>query len=156
MPIGRYFLCVGSVLLAVLFLADWYLPPPEAGRASSEGDRYNIRIHSSHKWPKAVVFDTTLPTIVPPPVTAAVEAPAPAPKPAHEALAMVTEPETAARPAAVVKPAKPHVRRTRTARAPQSHDMVGFGNDMFAPPTREAFAFRNERSGSRSFWPMSW
>ena len=60
MPLRRYFLYIGSVLLALLFITDWYLPPSSADRARSGIDRTIIRIHSAQKWPAAVVIDTTL------------------------------------------------------------------------------------------------
>lgn len=147
MPIGRYFLYIGSVLLALLFLADWYFPPLDAEQgSSSKVDRTTIRLHSAYKWPNAVVFDTTQPTIVPQAVTiVAAPAPTPSAKPVQEAYAMATEPVAAAKPAEPVKAAKPHVRRTRTARAPASE--MGYRNGWFSPPRREAFA-------SRGFW--SW
>lgn len=149
MPIGRYFLTIGSVLLALLLLADWYFPPLDAEQSSSSKvDRTTIRLHSAYKWPNAIVFDTTQPTIVPPAAVTIVAAPAPpVAKPAEEAYAMATEPVAAAKPAEPVKAAKPHVRRTRTARAP-GNEMYGSRGDWFAPPRREAFA-------SRGFWP-SW
>jgi len=70
MPIGRYFVFVGSVLLALLFLADRYTPEPIVPSARADIDRSVIRIHSIHKWPEAIVYDTSLPTIVPPVVAA--------------------------------------------------------------------------------------
>jgi hypothetical protein len=153
MPIGRYFLYIGSVLLALLFLADWYFPPLIAEQSRSNVDRTTIRLHSTYKWPNAIVFDTTQPIVAPPPVTI-VAAPAPPPpaKPAREAYAMATEPVAAAKPAEPVKAAKPHVRRTRTARTP-GNEMSGYRGDWFAPPRREAFASSNGGFGSRGFWP---
>src|ERR1700691_3510142 len=65
MPLRRYFFYVGGVLLALLFIADAYLPKlpvaHEVDRAS-----YSIRIHSDRKWPERIVYDTSLPTIAPP------------------------------------------------------------------------------------------
>ncbi len=159
MPIGRYFLYIGSVLLALLLLADWYFPPLGIEQTRSDVDRSTIRIHSARKWPQAVVIDTTQPTIVPPQIKTVAAQP-PSPRPAHEAYAMATEPVPAAKPADPVKAAKPHVRRTRTARAPDSRfagpPMFGYGNNMFAPPRREAYAYRNESFGSRGLWQMGW
>lgn len=159
MPIGRYFLYIGSVLLALLFVADWYLPPPRNEQRADHVDRYTIRIHSSHKWPTAVVIDTTQPAIVPPPVIAAVETA----RPAREAYAMAAEPPPlpAARPAEAARPAKQRVHRTKTARASNErfaadNDMVNFGNDWFAPARREAAASGNRALGARGFWTMSW
>ncbi|MFX5001638.1 hypothetical protein ABTC06_19565, partial [Acinetobacter baumannii] len=82
---------------------DWYTPPPSTEQSSASVDRSTIRIHSSHKWPQAVVYDTTLPTFVPPPVTATGAAEPPAPQPAREAYAMVPETPPAARSADAAK-----------------------------------------------------
>lgn len=64
MPLARYFFSVGGVLLALLFIADAYLPKlPVAD--SAVADLPVIRIHSDRKWPERVVYDTGLPTIIP-------------------------------------------------------------------------------------------
>ncbi len=78
MPLARYFLLVGGVLLALLFIADACLPkPPVADSANTELPA--IRIHSDEKWPGRVVYDTGLPTITPAPLAEAQpDAPAPA------------------------------------------------------------------------------
>ena len=162
MPVRGYFIYNGRLLLALLFLADWYFPPLGAEQSGSDVDRSTIRIHSAQKWPQAVVIDTTQPTIVPP--RAATVVAAPAPRPTLDAQAMATEPERAAVRADPVKEAKPHVRRTRTARAPAGRGAsrvaaaqpFGFGNDMFPQSRRQVFAFRNDSFGSRGFWPMNW
>jgi hypothetical protein len=67
-PLGRYFIFVGSLLLGMLFISDWYLPKDSAPGFFREArvDKSIIRIKSAHKWPEAIVFDTSLPTIVPP------------------------------------------------------------------------------------------
>jgi hypothetical protein len=67
MPLARYFTFVGSLLLALLFLADWYFPKLVAPPATAGVDKTIIRLHTAHKWPEATVYDTSLPTIVPPP-----------------------------------------------------------------------------------------
>lgn len=62
MPLARYFGWVGSVLLALLFIADASLPkslPAAKGEASTP----LIRIHSEHKWPARMVYDTSAPII---------------------------------------------------------------------------------------------
>jgi len=68
MPVVRYFLLVGGVLLALLFLSNEVLPQlPVAERVAEAGrDKSVIRINSDRKWPERVVFDTNMPTIVPP------------------------------------------------------------------------------------------
>lgn len=154
MPIGRYFLFAGSLLVALLFLAEWHLRPSSLATPRSDIDRIAIRIHSSHKWPKALVFDTTQPTIVPPPPTPSVEEPTLAQAQAKEAYAMVEEPAAAAKP---VRAAKSQTRRSRKIRA-SGHRFAG--NDMFgsspmlAPPRREALASRNDWFGSAGFWSV--
>jgi hypothetical protein len=115
MPLGRYFVFTGSLLLALLFLADWYLPPLAPARARAEVDRSIIRLHSGHRWPERIVIDTSLPTIVPPPTAVADNLPVKSPPPVRsprEAFAQVATPQTVA-PANAAKPAPK--RRTRTA-----------------------------------------
>jgi hypothetical protein len=66
MPLARYFVFVGGVLLALLFIFDAYQPKlPVADATEAAVDKSIIRIHSDRKWPERVVFDTSLPTIVP-------------------------------------------------------------------------------------------
>ena len=67
MPLGRYFAFVGSLLLGLLFIADWYLPSasPQTFFREARVDKSMIRIKSAHKWPESIVIDTSLPTIVP-------------------------------------------------------------------------------------------
>ena len=77
MPVARYFLFVGGVLLALLFALNAYLPKStEVARA--ESDLPVIRIHSDRKWPERVVFDTNRPLVAPVQV-ATTEASPPAP-----------------------------------------------------------------------------
>jgi hypothetical protein len=65
MPLTRYFLYVGGVLLTLLFILDeWFPRFPVAERAHA--DLPAIRIHSDRKWPERIVFDTSLPTIISP------------------------------------------------------------------------------------------
>lgn len=147
MPVGRYFLYIGSVLLALLFAVDWYLPRSDAAASRADIDRSAIRIHSVQKWPKAVVFDTAAPTIVPPAAVAAVAPPEPLrPEPAREAYAMA-ETAPVALPVTTAKPAKRQVRRTRVARN-QGNDSFGF----------RRFAYRNDEFGFgfRNGWRSSW
>jgi hypothetical protein len=61
MPLLKYFGWMGSFLGAALFAASsWfsgiaYVPPSSAPLSES----IHIRIHSDHKWPERMVFDTT-------------------------------------------------------------------------------------------------
>ncbi len=137
MPIGRYFLFTGSLLFALLILADWYFPASSAEPARLDADRSAIRIHSAHKWPKAVVFDTTLPATMPT-ITAVAAVETPTAKPAREAFAMASEQPSAIKPVQAVKPTKPRMRHTRTAGATARH-----------VASYDAFAFR-------PMWAPSW
>jgi hypothetical protein len=77
MPLLRYFVFVGGVLLALLFISDAVLPkqplPGFLSVASSELPL--VRIHSERKWPERIVFDTSLPTVKPVVVAEAQPAP---------------------------------------------------------------------------------
>lgn len=64
MPLLAYFWKVGAVLLALLFVADFYLPKAAVTDEKTAVDQPAIRIHSDRKWPERVVLDTTLPAIV--------------------------------------------------------------------------------------------
>ena len=76
MPLARYFLFVGGALLALLFVVDAGLPKfPVPDRADT--DSPVIRIHTDRKWPESVVFDTSLPTIVPAEAVKQASVPAP-------------------------------------------------------------------------------
>jgi hypothetical protein len=67
MPIGRYIAWVSASLLALLFVADCYLPKslPEPSRDAIK--RPVIRIASVQQPPERIIIDTSQPTIVPPP-----------------------------------------------------------------------------------------
>jgi hypothetical protein len=93
----RYFIFVGGVLLALLFVADWYWP--DLSPMSSYGtpiDEAIVRIRSEHKWPQKVELDTATPIIVPQSLRAeetAETAIPPANKPALNALAQANPPQ---------------------------------------------------------------
>ncbi|KRQ06377.1 hypothetical protein [Bradyrhizobium manausense] len=59
MPIIRYFVFVGGLLLALLFAAEWYLPAPAERAGPSDPDRSIIRIASARSLPEKIVFDTS-------------------------------------------------------------------------------------------------
>jgi len=59
MPVFQYLGWVGSFLLATLLAANWCFPAPSAPQAGVPLDqKIKIRIHTDHKWPERVVFDT--------------------------------------------------------------------------------------------------
>jgi hypothetical protein len=67
MPIARYIVWVGTSLLTLLFVANWFLPAPLPDPAHETIDKPVIRIASIQQTPERVVMDTNQPTIVPPP-----------------------------------------------------------------------------------------
>lgn len=93
MPVARYFFYVGGVLLALLFVVDFYVPKEPvatAATASTPVENPTLRIRSDRKWPERVVYDTSLPTIVPP-KTETAAAPAQVPVAEMSAKARVRE-----------------------------------------------------------------
>lgn len=121
MPVARYFLFVGGALLALLFLIDAFAPSQAvtAGHAAPSIDRNVVRIRSDAKLPERVVYDTSLPTIVPPAPKVQVAA-APQPPVAGDGTAQARVRETFAQfvPVDVKKP-EPQVQRKR--RVVRSH-----------------------------------
>jgi hypothetical protein len=107
MLVARYFLFVGGALLALLFLFGAVSPQlPVADRTGTAIDLPVVRIHSDRKWPEKVVFDTSIPTIVPAPIVqTAAAAPVPTPAAEMSAKARVRESFAQFRPAEENKPA---------------------------------------------------
>ena len=107
MPVARYFLFVGGVLLVLLFAFD-SLAPKQVAVASNAADSSNktmVRIRSDQKPPERVVYDTSLPTIVPPaPGTQLAAVPA---APAADAQVRVRNTFAQYVPAETRKPEKP-------------------------------------------------
>jgi hypothetical protein len=130
MPLARYFVFVGGVLLALLLVVGAVLPQlPVADSADAGVDKSTIRIHSDRKWPERVVFDTSLPTMVPaqtPKAEAANSAPAPTivadvpPKArVREAFAQLVPPESKKPEPKLQKlHRKPKIAKTRAAPQP--------------------------------------
>ncbi len=108
MPVARYFLLVGGVLLALLFLLNEVLPQlPVAERVAESGSNKSvIRINSDRKWPERVVFDTNMPTIVPP-IAPVLVAKAEAAVPAPAAVAAVSAQARGLQAFAQLKPSEP-------------------------------------------------
>jgi hypothetical protein len=96
-PLTRYFIIVGGVLLALLFVVDWYWPNPSPMPSyGSLIDETILRIRSEHTWPQRVELDTTTPIIVPPSppaVNTTETAIPPTPKPELNALAQANLPQ---------------------------------------------------------------
>ena len=128
MPIARYFLFVGGALLALLLAVDAFAPQQPAVAASqavASIDKTVVRIRSDQKPPERVVYDTSLPTIVPPAVVAAAVAP-PVPVAAAAADAQAKVRDTFAQfvPEAK-KPDAQAQRKRKVAKARPAHPMQG-------------------------------
>ncbi len=108
MPIIRYFVVIGSLLLALLFASDHYLSLPLDAVRSAEVDRTTIRIHSARAVPEKIVFDTSQPVTTPSAVSLAEARPEP-----REAHAMMATPPRRADKAAAPS-VRPVAERTRT------------------------------------------
>ena len=93
MPVARYFLFVGGLLLALLVALDAFAPQQVAvaSNAASSIDKTVVRIRSDQKPPERVVYDTSLPTIVPPAAKTQIAAVPPAPAPDATAQARVRD-----------------------------------------------------------------
>jgi hypothetical protein len=59
-PIAKYFVAVGSALLALLLIADRLIPKPPTILIHQPQfiDEATIRINSVRKWPEKIIFDT--------------------------------------------------------------------------------------------------
>jgi hypothetical protein len=133
MPLARYFLFVGGTLLVLLFALNAYIPSPVVASAPVESaDRPVVRIHSAQKLPERIVIDTSIPTIVPPPVTVAMAA-VPARTPALDALAEATPSDI--RKPELKKPEPVSSPKRKVARHPAHPPMVAY-----AQQPRFAFA----------------
>ena len=93
MPIVRYITWVGTSLLALLFVANWFLPESLPEPAHEGIERPVIRIASVQQPPERIVIDTSQPTIVPPP-TLFVDAVPDQSSPPLESYASATSPAT--------------------------------------------------------------
>jgi hypothetical protein len=116
MPIVQYFVCVGSLLLTLLFFVDRNYPGVAAA-SRAEVDRSILRIKSAQRWPERIVFDTSAPPLLASSAMAERAASAAAPRDAF-AMAPAVPPTIAPVRAAVAKPAP--ARRSRAARHPVS------------------------------------
>jgi hypothetical protein len=161
MPVARYFLFIGGVLLALLLAIDALVPQQAvvASPAEPSVNKTVVRIRSDQKLPERVVFDTSLPTIVPPPaVMAQVTAPvvarsAPAVAPASaDATAQARVRETFAQfvPAEAKKP-EPQVQRKRKIARSRPAPPMQFAQPQMRVAQQSHFGFFGGPS-----WNTTW
>jgi hypothetical protein len=127
MLVTRYFLFVGGALLTLLYAVD-ALVPQDAATASHSApgiDKSTVRIQSAQKLPERVVFDTNLPTIVPPvtQVAAAPLPPAPSAAPSDQAGARETFAQYVPADAKKHEPQTPKKHKVARARSYQPQPM---------------------------------
>ena len=131
MPLARYFVVVGSVLLALLLLADVCLPKLPVVEASDPHPPV-IRIYADRHGPGPIVFDTAAAVPASPAVVAASVLPPPPIADNHstvrDALAQQL-PSPDATKVLPAEPKKPEARQARPRRVAKRHT---------APPQRFA------------------
>ena len=141
-PLTRYFIFVGGVLLALLYISDWFWdnpsPMPSYG---SPIDEAILRIRSEHKWPQKVVLDTKTPIIAAPSLPATdraesvkpLSATPPSDKPVLTAFAQASPPQ------------KPVAKRNSSARA------------RYRNPSRDGpILFLSAVNPMQRAWPVGW
>ena len=149
MPLARYFYYVGGVLLALLLISDAYFPKSPVERSASRVS-YVIRIHSDRKWPERIVYDTSLPTIIPATIipaqvarmeesTAASATIAPAKAGEREAYAQLRSSDVSQSPSPDAKKREPRLHRQRK-----------FTKKREAPPA--FLVARQQQFGWFSYW----
>ena len=146
MPVARYFLFVGGVLLALLLAIDGLVPQQTvaASQSAPSIDKTVVRIRSDQKPPERVVYDTNLPTIVPPAaVTAQVAvAPAAAAPALADATAQARVRETFAQfvPGEAKKP-EPQGQRKRKIAKPRPAAPMQFAQPQMRVAQQSQFGF---------------
>ena len=143
MPLARYFLFVGGVLLALLLAIDAFVPQQTvvASQAAPSVDKTVVRIRSDQKLPERVVYDTNLPTIVPSQVAVAPSAPAAAPALA-DATAQARVRETFAQfVPAEAKKAEPQAQRKRKVAKPRPAAPMQFAQPQMRVAQQSQFGF---------------
>ena len=142
MPILRYITWVGTSLLALLFVANWFLPESLPEPAHEGIERPVIRIASVQQLPERIVIDTSQPTIVPPP-TLFGDAEPDQPSPHLESYASATSPATVVnleqKKRKVVKRQAPKIARYPPA-LPNTPAVASGNSGTTVQPTRLSFA----------------
>jgi hypothetical protein len=155
MPIVRYIVWVGTSLLALLFVANWFLPKPPQEAAHEAVNAPVIRIASAEHQPESVFIDTNQPTIVPPPMpseSAIPDVPSPL-----QAYASVDPPPVPVMAGVDQKKLKDHKRqRAKVAifqtQSARTHVVAPSGSQAtIAPPTKLSFLDIVSGVGKRLF-----
>jgi hypothetical protein len=138
MPVARYFLFVGGVLLALLLISGWLLPKfPMTGTADLGAAKSSLRISSDRKWPERVVFDTNVAPIAPVQAATIDEAVTP-PNPVGDNSAKVRDAFAQLEPSGQKKPEPKPQRKRKIAKKHLAPPKV-----LFAQQQRFGFFFSN-------------
>jgi len=134
MPILKYLVFAGGLLLSLLFAADHFLPPAVEPISAGEVDRSIIRISSTRPVPEKIVFDVSHRPPLPPPASVTADI-AHDEQPPREALAMMTQDHATETP---IRAVTEHVTKPRHARR-SSRSARGVSERRLAFEHREAF-----------------
>ena len=142
MPIGRYIGCVGASLLALLLVANWFLPLSLAEPAGDEVNRPVIRIASMQQQPERIVIDTNLPTIVLPPILTADAIPDRLPPQVQTYASITPHATVTGAEKKKSKAKKKHVNQGASNQSPSAPAIVVASSSPapVAPPTKLSFA----------------
>jgi hypothetical protein len=142
MPIGRYIAWVGTSLLVLLFVANWFLPQSLADPTDDDVNKPVIRIASIQQPPERIVIDTNQPTVVPPPTLIADAIPDEPPAQVQSSVSI-----TSHAPVTGVEKTKAKAKKRQVneiaARQPGSRRITVVANSSpppIAPPTKLSFA----------------
>lgn len=142
MPVARYFVFVGGVLVALLLAINLFVPQDSvvASHSAPGIDKSTVRIHSDQKLPERVVFDTTLPPVAAPAPAVQTAAVLPAPAPEPTAKARVRDsfaqfvPGEARKAEAAPTPKKRRVARAHTYPRPYAGPRMRFAQQQYQQP----------------------
>jgi hypothetical protein len=124
MPVVRYLVVVGGLLLLLLYAADRYFPPASDAPSVAEVDKNIIRIASNRPLPERIVFDVSHSPVPGPPAAVDVEHDERSPREpdSEDALAMMPQDRPAeTRPIAALS--KRRARHQRAVRSRTAHRM---------------------------------
>jgi hypothetical protein len=140
MPIGRYIACVGTSLLALIFLADWFFPKSLPEPTPDAITKPVIRIASVQQPPERIVIDTSQPTVIPP-APAAQDAIASKPLPLQSYAAVAPRATIADVDQRKRKPAKRQVPKLASDRPPSASNpaLTSRSPATTVPSTRLSF-----------------
>ena len=142
MPIARYIAWVGASLLALLLVANWFLPHSLAEGTADETNRPVIRIASLQQSPERIVIDTSQPTIVPSPTLFADAVPDEPPPPVQSYASTAPHPKGVEVDKKRSKAVKRQVNEVAAKQAPSSRTpvVVSAASATTVAPTRLSFA----------------